>query len=129
MSFKVLPAQPRVGFSGSPAQGMGLSSWEHTQGSPSMAQAKAGPCQGSPARTSGGFILPHLQGHPSSHPIIALAVKTLIFYLSWKFFLCCCHQWTLSYKGSRRMVAEATLRVNHEAFGDKKTILAPCISL
>lgn len=68
MSFKVLPAQPSLGFYGSPAQGMGLESWEHAQGSPSMAQAEAGPCTGPAARTSGCYTLPLLQGHPSSPP-------------------------------------------------------------
>lgn len=48
MSFRVLPSPPSLGFCGSPAQGMGLESWEHAQGSP--------------GRTSGGFILHHLQG-------------------------------------------------------------------
>lgn len=73
---------------------------------------------------------PFSRDTPAPLPPTALAVRIPIFYLSWKFFLCCSHQWTLGYKGSRQVVAAATLKFNHEAFGgQKRPFLAPCISL
>lgn len=55
--------------------------------------------------------------------------ENIIFLPFLKVFLCCSHQWTLGYKGSRQVVAAATLKSNHEAFGGKKPILAPCTCL